>query len=119
VCRYGGVTLYQTDWALAAVTVRLVEPAAAGGSSTTAAQTGQLLQQLQQQAEQQQQQLGGSDAGSSSSGNTRLPQRAFSLPFASLEGRPGVPQGSKLYATFLPLELPKGDGKPPRGISRE
>jgi hypothetical protein len=109
--RYGGVTMYQTDWALAAVTVRLVEQPNAG-------QAGQVLQQLQDQAEQQQAEAMGLPAPSSSS-NTRLPQRAFSLPFADLEGRPGVKKGSKLYATFLPLELPPADGRPPRGISRE
>lgn len=114
--RYGGVTMYQTDWALAAVTVRLVEQPAAGN---TAAQTGQLLQQLQEQAQQQQAEASGASAPPSSSSNSRLPQRAFSLPFASLEGRPGVPKGSKLYATFLPLELPSEDGRPPRGISCE
>lgn len=113
--RYGGVTMYQTDWAIAAVTVRLVEQPSADGN---AAQAGQLLQQLQDQAEQQQAEAAGLPAPSSS-GNSRLPQRAFSLPFASLEGRPGVPKGSKLYATFLPLELPPEDGRPPRGISCE
>jgi hypothetical protein len=113
--RYGGVTMYQTDWALAAVTVRLVEQPSTDGS---AAQAGQLLQQLQSQAEQQQAEAAGLQVPSSSS-NTRLPQRAFNLPFASLEGRPGIPQGSKLYATFLPLELPPEDGRPPRGISRK
>jgi hypothetical protein len=105
--------MYQTDWALAAVTVRLVEQPSTDGS---AAQAGQLLQQLQTQAEQQQAEAAGLPVPSSSS-NTRLPQRAFNLPFASLEGRPGIPQGSKLYATFLPLELPPEDGRPPRGIS--
>jgi cytochrome c biogenesis protein len=117
--RYGGVTMYQTDWGLAAVTVRLVEQPASD-SSSSAAQTGALLQQLQDQAEQQQAAAAGEAAPApSSSGNTRLPQRAFSLPFASLEGKPGVPKGSKLYATFLPLELPPADGRPPRGISRK
>lgn len=113
----------QTDWALAAVTVRLVEPPAAGAASSDgsgAAQAGVLLQQLQDQAEQQQAEAAGLPAPSTSaSSSSRLPQRAFSLPFASLEGKPGVPKGSKLYATFLPLELPPEDGRPPRGISRE
>jgi cytochrome c biogenesis protein len=118
--RYGGVTMYQTDWSLAAVTVRLVEQPASDSSSSSAAQTGVLLQQLQDQAEQQQAAAAGEAAPApSSSSNTRLPQRAFSLPFASLEGKPGVPKGSKLYATFLPLELPPEDGRPPRGISCE
>lgn len=108
--------MYQTDWALAAVTVRLVEQPNTDGN---AAQAGQLLQQLQNQAEQQQAEAAGLPAPSSSSSNTRLPRLSFSLPFASLEGRPGVPQGSKLYATFLPLELPPEDGRPPRGISCE
>jgi hypothetical protein len=110
--------MYQTDWSLAALTLRLVEPgsttaaAAAGGSTTTAVQnTGQVLQQLQSEAQQQQQQQ---PASSSKAG---LPQRLFNLPLASLEGRPGVPEGTKLYATFLPLELPPEDGRPPRGIS--
>lgn len=113
--RYGGVTMYQTDWALAAVTVRLVEQPTAGADDSGAAQTGALLQQLQDQAEQQQAAAAGLPPPSSSS--SRLPQRAFGLPFASLEGKPGVPKGSKLYATFLPLELPPEDGRPPRGIS--
>lgn len=103
--------------------MRLVEqPAAgaAGSDGSRAAQAGALLQQLQDQAEQQQAEAAGLPAPSaSSSSNSRLPQRAFALPFASLEGKPGVPKGSKLYATFLPLELPPEDGRPPRGISRE
>jgi cytochrome c biogenesis protein len=48
-----------------------------------------------------------------------LDGRSFNLPMASLEGKPGVPQGSKLWATFLPLEVPKQDGSAPRGISSE
>ncbi|WIA34251.1 hypothetical protein OEZ86_012602 [Tetradesmus obliquus] len=118
--RYNGVTMYQTDWSLAALTLRLVEPgttaAVQSGSeagSTAVQNTGQVLQQLQSEAQQQQQQQQLA-AGSSKAG---LPQRSFNLPLASLEGRPGVPMGTKLYATFLPLELPPEDGRPPRGIS--
>jgi hypothetical protein len=92
-----------------------VEQPAAGADGSGAAQTDALLQQLQDQAEQQQAAAAGLPPPSSS--NSRLPQRAFGLPFASLEGKPGVPKGSKLYATFLPLELPPEDGRPPRGIS--
>jgi hypothetical protein len=106
--------MYQTDWSLAALTLRLVEPGSttAAVGSTAVQNTGQVLQQLQSEAQQQQQQQ--QLAGSSKAG---LPQRSFNLPLASLEGRPGVPEGTKLYATFLPLELPPEDGRPPRGIS--
>jgi cytochrome c biogenesis protein len=116
--RYGGVTMYQTDWSLAALTLRLVEPGSTAVQSTAGSSavqnTGQVLQQLQSEAQQQQQQPAGS-----SSRRAGLPQRSFNLPLASLEGRPGVPMGTKLYATFLPLELPPENGRPPRGISSE
>jgi hypothetical protein len=126
--------MYQTDWSLAALKLRLVEPdkldvaaaAAApvpGSSSSTVEKTGLLLDQLQDEAEARQQDAAGPSSGSSSSGSSSsrkasgLPQRSFNLPLASLEGRSGVPVGSKLWATFLPLELPSEDGRPPRGIS--
>lgn len=104
--------------------MRLVEQPAAGAAGSDgsgAAQAGALLQQLQDQAEQQQAEAAGlpPPSASASSSSSRLPQRVFGLPFASLDGKPGVPKGSKLYATFLPLELPPEDGRPPRGISRE
>lgn len=124
--RYGGVTMYQTDWSLAALTLRLVDmdrsgisAATAAGSSSSADQTGQLLDQLQQDAVQANSPAAGSSSSSSRKPNGGLPQRAFNLPLASLEGKPGVPRNAKLYATFLPLEVPPEDGRPPRGISSE
>jgi cytochrome c biogenesis protein len=120
--RYGGVTMYQTDWSLAALTLRLGNT---GGSSSSdsssssgaaSAAAAQLLERLQ------------ADSSSSGSGASRAAaaaaaeqggeqQRSFRLPLASLEGRPGVGEGAKLFATFLPLEPPPQDGRPPRGIS--
>eukprot|EP00879_Flechtneria_rotunda_P026587 GHRR01028360.1.p1 GENE.GHRR01028360.1~~GHRR01028360.1.p1 ORF type:complete len:510 (+),score=178.19 GHRR01028360.1:709-2238(+) len=126
--RYGGVTMYQTDWSLAAITLKFADAGLSTSATATAAgsssaeQTRQLLDQLQAEAQEQQGVASSSTpiptpSSSSSRSSPRLPTRAFNLPLASLEGRPGVPQGTKLYATFLPLELPPADGLPPRGIS--
>ncbi|KAF8066257.1 CCS1 [Scenedesmus sp. PABB004] len=118
--RWGGVTMYQTDWSLAALTLRLVEPEAAGagggsGGAGGAAAASALLEQLQGEAAAQGAQP--APGGGGAPGRPRLPARAFNLPLASLEGKGGVAEGAKLYATFLPLEPPGDDGRPPRGIS--
>ena len=117
-CRYKGVTMYQTDWSLAAVTVRLPDSGATPSSSSSS--PGQeevgLLDQLRQQADNPEAAAASSSSSSSNDGASSS-GRVFNLPLASLEGRPGVPKGSKLWATFLPLEMPKGDGTAPRGIS--
>jgi cytochrome c biogenesis protein len=108
--------MYQTDWSLAAVTIRLPDdgpiPSTSGSSSS---QEAGLLDQLRQQSDNPQEAAGSSSGSDSASSSGRV----FNLPLASLEGRPGVPKGSKLWATFLPLEMPKGDGTAPRGISSE
>lgn len=108
--RYGGVTLYQTDWSLAAVTLSVKDGDAAPGSAADGG-VGPLLRSLAAAA--------GADDPSqlvraSPDGSARL-----SLPLASLAGKGSVPEDGKLWATFLPLEAPGEDGRPPRGISRE
>mmetsp|Transcript_7898 Transcript_7898/g.16927 ORF Transcript_7898/g.16927 Transcript_7898/m.16927 type:complete len:578 (-) Transcript_7898:1713-3446(-) len=75
--RYGGVTMYQTDWSLAAVTLRVLNP----------------------------------DNPLATSDDIR----AYNLPLASLEGRPGI--AGRLWASFLPLADPPADGSAPRGVS--
>lgn len=93
--RWGGVTMYQTDWSLAAVTLRVpgasvsevgAPPASPGGGG------------------------GGVKA-------TVAPGQAFNLPLASLAGRGGTAANAKLWATFLPIEGAREDGRPPKGIS--
>ncbi len=120
--RYGGVTMYQTDWSLAALTLRV-----AGGEE--AQRVTQLMQRLegaaQPAADTAAVAAAGSEGGASSSSSSSSSSGSdgaaagglFNMPLASLEGKPGVPEGAKLWATFLPLEEPSGDGSPPRGIS--
>ncbi|GBF94854.1 hypothetical protein Rsub_08026 [Raphidocelis subcapitata] len=88
--RWGGVTMYQTDWSLAAVTVRLPDAA---------------VSQVGPSA------LDGSAAGAVEAG------RPFSLPLASLAGKAGTPANAKIWATFLPIEAIPTDGRSPKGIS--
>lgn len=92
--RYGGVTMYQTDWALSAVTLRV--------PSSTLARVGASP-------------LDGEPAG----GPSVEAGQPVSLPLASLAGKGGTPANAKIWATFLPLEPPRDDGRPPRGISSE
>jgi hypothetical protein len=84
--------MYQTDWSLAAVTVRV--PGAAVSQVATSP-------------------LDNSPAGAVN------PGRPFSLPLASLAGKAGTPSNAKLWATFLPIEAVPANGRPPKGISSE
>lgn len=113
--------MYQTDWSLAALTLRLGDT---GGSSSSdsssssgaaSAAAAQLLERLQ--ADSSSSGSGASRAAAATAEQGGEQQRSFRLPLASLEGRPGVGEGAKLFATFLPLEPPPQDGRPPRGIS--
>ncbi|KAI8464282.1 MAG: c-type cytochrome synthesis 1 [Monoraphidium minutum] len=93
--RYGGVTMYQTDWSIAAVTIRVpgadVRQAPGGAAAPPAA-----------------------DAGAAA----YVPQgQPFSLPLASLAGQGGTAENAKIWATFLPIEAIPQDGRAPKGIS--
>jgi len=88
--RWGGVTLYQTDWSLAAVTLRVP------GSSVS--------------------QIAPSPLDDSPAGQV-APGQPISLPLASLAGKGGTPENAKIWATFLPIEAIPQDGRPPKGIS--
>ncbi|KAG1655284.1 hypothetical protein FOA52_007980 [Chlamydomonas sp. UWO 241] len=98
--RSKGITMYQTDWSLAAVTIRLLPD---GG-----AQAPPLL---------------ADDAAASSSAATGTslladgPQLgdAFRLPLASLEGKPGI--AGRLWGGFLPISEPGPGGAAPKGVS--
>lgn len=91
--RFNGVTLYQTDWSLSAVTLR-INP---GASSSLPASS------------QESKDVSGSPTSSSETeGRVRL-------PFASLEGKPGI--SGRLWGTFLPLAAPGPNGEAPKGIS--
>lgn len=101
--RYGGVTMYQTDWSLTALTLRVTPLKAAAPSPPP------------EQPQPPQQEMSAAPGAPSSSGT-----RALSLPMASLAGRAGV--SGQLWATFLPLEdqpLGAAAGATPRGISCE
>jgi hypothetical protein len=84
--------MYQTDWSLAAVTVRVPNSNVAQISASP---------------------LDGTPAGAVEQG------RPVSLPLASLAGRGGTPENAKIWATFLPIEAIPQDGRPPKGISSE
>ncbi|KAG2500667.1 hypothetical protein HYH03_001433 [Edaphochlamys debaryana] len=108
--RYGGITMYQTDWSLSAVTVRVLgneaplakaaEAAASFSASNSDADPGL---------------ASSSGAPEAAAAGTDASATAFNLPMASLEGKPGV--SGRLWATFLPLGEPGEDGSAPRGIS--
>jgi cytochrome c biogenesis protein len=142
--RYGGVTMYQTDWSLVALQLRVVpaggggeQPpaggagaaaaAAAGGSSASpsssaAAAAAAAATAADSRAATSAIAAAASAAGDSASARAAQEGRPFSLPLASLEGRPGIPAGSKIWATYLPLEPLPAPGSPapskaPRGVS--
>nr|AAM47499.1 c-type cytochrome synthesis 1 [Chlamydomonas reinhardtii] len=102
--RFNGVTMYQTDWSLSAVTLRVL------GQDAPLARAAQA-------AEAQAAASTSGPTSSASSTSDALPQQrtAFNLPMASLEGKPGV--AGRLWATFLPLAEPGQDGSAPKGIS--
>ncbi|KAG2438976.1 hypothetical protein HYH02_010768 [Chlamydomonas schloesseri] len=101
--RFNGVTMYQTDWSLSAVTLRVL------GQDAPLARAAQ--------AAEAQASASSASAGAAASAADQLPQQrtAFNLPMASLEGKPGV--AGRLWATFLPLAEPGADGAAPKGIS--
>jgi hypothetical protein len=117
-----GITLYQTDWSLSAVTMRVLAPSEpASGSGSGPAPASPLRQAAMAAAQASSPQDGPGDAASSSREAARVAQEAertaFNLPMASLEGRPGI--AGRLWATFLPLGEPPADGSAPKGISSE
>lgn len=130
--RWGGVTMYQTDWSLAAVTMKIIgtERVRAGSSSSSASSssstsiagvttTGVASASGQGQAVEG---SGGTEnATPQTSGRFGIFNfgQPLNLPLASLEGKAGVPKGAKVWATFFPLEPPRQDGRPPKGISSE
>ncbi|GLC35607.1 copper chaperone [Pleodorina starrii] len=115
--RYQGVTMYQTDWSLSAVTLRVL------GQDDPLSRAAEAAQQ--QQAAAAAEDAAGEPAAASTAGAASAPstssssssgeRTAFNLPMASLEGKPGV--AGRLWATFLPLGEPGQDGSAPRGIS--
>ncbi|GLI62081.1 hypothetical protein VaNZ11_004641 [Volvox africanus] len=114
--RYKGVTMYQTDWSLSAVTVRVL------GQDSPLARAAEAAQAAAARTEDSTPEgvatsaTSSSSGGGSSSADTGIGERtAFNLPMASLEGKPGV--AGRLWATFLPLGAPSPDGSAPRGIS--
>lgn len=92
--------MYQTDWSLAAVTVRILREDAPLAEAVEAAKAADNASTSSQPPA-----AAGMDAD----------RTAFNLPMASLEGRMGV--AGRLWATFLPLGEPGQDGSAPRGIS--
>ena len=86
--RFNGVTLYQTDWSLSAVTLKI--------NPTTSSSVSPPLE----------------PSVESSSGRGESQVR---LPFASLEGKPGI--AGRLWGTFLPLSSPGPNGEAPKGVS--
>lgn len=91
--RFGGITAYQTDWAMAALTVRV-------------------------DVQNNDMSRGENDTDGSSAKSKPLTNvNKVNIPMASLEGQPGV--SGKLYATFLPIETqnPDNPSAAPQGIS--
>ncbi|KAG2443724.1 hypothetical protein HXX76_002070 [Chlamydomonas incerta] len=103
--RFNGVTMYQTDWSLSALTLRVL------------GQDAPLARAAQAAEAQAAASTSGPASAASASSSGALPQQrtAFNLPMASLEGKPGV--AGRLWATFLPLAEPGQDGAAPKGIS--
>ena len=119
--RYGGVTMYQTDWSLVSLQLRMLPvPAAAADGGAIAGAEGEGSSGSRAGASAVA--AAAEAAGDGEAAAAAQEGRAFSLPLASLEGKPGVPEGSKIWATYLPLEAlpPPGSpapAKPPRGVS--
>jgi cytochrome c biogenesis protein len=91
--RYKGITAYQTDWAIAAATVRVGEPP---GAEAAAAATA-----------------AGGDAAAAAEAGLAPP---LALPMASLEGASGF--NGRIWGTFIPLPgPPPAPGARPRGVT--
>ena len=96
--REGGVTMYQTDWEIASMQVRVAE---VGFKTEDAAATSQGDSGPAPEAE---------DSATSGSASVELPEGAgesLSLPMANLEGK-GNFQG-RIWGTFLPLNPDSSD----------
>ncbi|KXZ49277.1 hypothetical protein GPECTOR_22g871 [Gonium pectorale] len=106
--RYNGVTMYQTDWSLSALTLRVLGNEAPLARAAEASQAAAAADRAAEAA------LSPASAAVPEAGAS-AERTAFNLPMASLEGRPGV--AGRLWATFLPLGEPGQDGSAPRGIS--
>lgn len=90
--RFGGLTLYQTDWGMSALDVQVpvrLSP-----------------QQLEALGVPPEVALGNANGG-------ELP--TLRLPMAEIQSRLGV--NGKTWATFLPLEPPREDGTTPKGLT--
>jgi len=97
--RYGGLTMYQTDWSLSSVRIKV---AGVAGTNSAASSSGS------------------SDAArGADSGIATLVGETIELPFGSLEGRPGI--SGRLWGSYLPvaaMTLQEAEqGKAPRGVS--
>jgi cytochrome c biogenesis protein len=91
--RYKGITAYQTDWAIAAATVRVGEPPGAGAAAAASA--------------------AGGDAAAAAEAALAAP---LALPMASLEGASGF--NGRIWGTFIPLPgPPPAPGARPRGVT--
>ena len=139
--RFNGITLYQTDWSLAAVTLRVVPPGSSASTSSSAASAKEDSSSVASATSSS----GGASAADSAILPDVLPQvtassssspasapsstsakamsspttsnEPFNLPLASLEGKPGI--AGRLWGSFLPLSAPGLDGAAPRGVSGE
>lgn len=121
--RYGGVTMYQTDWSLVAVQLRVL-PREGGGAGAGAGATASATAAAAATPDPAARAIAAaaSAAGDKATAEAAEQGRAFPLPLASLEGRPGIPAGAKIWATYLPLEPLPPPGSPPpakapRGVS--
>jgi cytochrome c biogenesis protein len=93
--RYGGVTMYQTDWSLVALQLRVLPATEGAGAGSSGGSDGGASSAIAAAA---------SAAGDRAAAEAAAEGRAFPLPLASLEGKPGIPAGAKIWATYLPLE---------------
>lgn len=104
--RYGGLTMYQTDWALSAVQIRVVGNTDASTSSSSS--TGSDIDTSSS-----------SSGGGAGSGIGTLAGESITLPMASLEGKPGI--SGRLWGSYLPVAAPTPEelqqGRVPRGVS--
>ncbi|EFJ49656.1 hypothetical protein VOLCADRAFT_41429, partial [Volvox carteri f. nagariensis] len=117
--RFKGVTMYQTDWSLSAVTLRVQGQDAPLARAAEAAQAAAAQEEATTSGNTTPAATSAT-SGSTGSGDDTVAvgaaeRTAFNLPMASLEGKPGV--AGRLWATFLPLGEPGQDGSAPRGIS--
>lgn len=108
--RFSGVTLYQTDWSLAAVTLkvqRMASPSSSAAEIFAAAAADQAAAASTASASP--------DSLPTPSYSPPLTGEAFNLPLASLEGKPGI--AGRLWGSFLPIAAPGINGEAPKGIS--